>query len=225
MDKLTIYHGSKDIVERPIFGFGNPNDDYGLGFYCTESLDMAKEWAVTEGKDGFANKYSLEMEGMKVLNLSSPSYNIIHWLTLLLANRKPILNSPIAEAGREYLLDNFLIPIDGFDVIIGYRADDSYFSFARAFLNNTISLKQLSYAMRLGKLGEQIVLKSEQAFSSLLFLGYERVQSDIYFPLRRSRDLEARESYRKECQKGDLDGIFLRDIIREEIKESDERLF
>lgn len=60
-------------------------------------------------------------------------------------------------------------PYENYDVIIGYRADDSYFSFASAFLNNTISLAQLERAMFLGKLGEQVVLKSERAFSQLHF--------------------------------------------------------
>lgn len=40
----TIYHGSNKIIEKPLFGFGKTYNDYGLGFYCTEVLDMAKEW-------------------------------------------------------------------------------------------------------------------------------------------------------------------------------------
>ena len=56
------------------------------------------------------------------------------------------------------------------DFIKGYRADDSYFSFAAAFLNNTISLSQLEKAMVLGKLGEQIVAKSEKAFDRLAYI-------------------------------------------------------
>ena len=42
----TLYHGSKDIIEHPRYGAGKPYNDYGRGFYCTESLDLAKEWAV-----------------------------------------------------------------------------------------------------------------------------------------------------------------------------------
>ncbi len=43
-----IYHGSKDIIEKPVFGYGKTYNDYGLGFYCTDSLDMAKEWGSTQ---------------------------------------------------------------------------------------------------------------------------------------------------------------------------------
>ncbi|MBQ6625824.1 MAG: DUF3990 domain-containing protein [Ruminococcus sp.] len=64
MNKLTIYHGSSKIIERPLFGAGNPNNDYGLGFYCTETLDLAKEWACSAETDGYANKYSLNTDGL-----------------------------------------------------------------------------------------------------------------------------------------------------------------
>ena len=63
MDKLiTIYHGSKQIVEVPTFGLGRKNNDFGLGFYCTESNDLAKEWAVSSLSDGFSNRYTLDTE-------------------------------------------------------------------------------------------------------------------------------------------------------------------
>ena len=44
---ITIYHGSEQIVEVPTFGEGKKNNDFGLGFYCTESDYLAKEWAVS----------------------------------------------------------------------------------------------------------------------------------------------------------------------------------
>lgn len=43
-----IYHGSNKIIQKPVFGFGKSANDYGLGFYCTEQLDMAKEWGVSK---------------------------------------------------------------------------------------------------------------------------------------------------------------------------------
>ena len=66
-------------------------------------------------------------------------------------------------------------------MIIGYRADDSYFDYAEAFLNNSISVSQLANAMRLGKLGEQIVIKSEHAFKCLEYVGYEIALKDVYY--------------------------------------------
>ena len=107
---------------------------------------------------------------------------------------------------------------------IGYRADDSYFSFARAFIGNEISLNQLSYAMRLGKLGEQIVLKSPAAFDAIQFLSYVGVDNTEYYARRKARDDEARAAYRAGLEKDDLNGLYMRDILREELTPDDPRL-
>lgn len=63
------------------------------------------------------------------------------------------------------IFPNLGVNVNAFDLITGYRADDSYFDYAESFLNNGISVEQLARAMRQGKLGEQIVLKSQFAFS------------------------------------------------------------
>lgn len=102
--------------------------------------------------------------------------------------------------------------------------DDSYFSFIRAFLNNEISLEQLSYAMKLGKPGEQIVLKSAKAFEKIKYISYEKVDSSIYYVKRKTRDDEARRVYLEELDKKDLNGIYMRDIIIEEVQPHDPRL-
>lgn len=54
---------------------------------------------------------------------------------------------PIKNDGysNKYRLD-----LEGLNVMIGYRTNDSYFSFVENFVNNTISLKDLNNAMRLG---------------------------------------------------------------------------
>jgi len=126
--------------------------------------------------------------------------------------------------GKEYLIQNFLPKYEDYDAIIGYRADDSYFSFARSFVGNGISLKQLGYAMRLGKLGEQFVLKSQKAFDTIQFLGYTKSDNKIYYTKRKARNEEARNAFQRELDKEDMNGIFMRDIIREKMKSDDERL-
>ena len=224
MSKLILYHGSPEIIEKPVFGKGKINNDYGRGFYCTEHIDLAKEWACAEGKNGYANKYEIDTAGLSVLNLSSEDYTILNWLAILMYNRKGRLQTPIAKTGRNYLIENFLPDYKGYDMIVGYRADDSYFSFARSFVMNTISLKQLGNAMRLGKLGEQYVLKSKKAFEAIRFVNYTIADNSIYYAKKKARDDEARAAYYKELENDDLNGLFMRDIIREEIKPDDPRL-
>ena len=73
----TLYHGSDKIVEKPIFGAGKEYNDYGRGFYCTDTLDMAKEWGVGRDRNGYANHYELECDGLTILDLNSDGYCIL----------------------------------------------------------------------------------------------------------------------------------------------------
>ena len=224
---LTLYHGSDTTVDSPSLKGGKPNNDYGRGFYCTTHYDLACEWASKiKGRVGFVNHYKLQTEGLNILNLSQKEFTILHWITLLLKNRTFISSSPISIQAREYLQANFSVDTTEYDMIIGYRADDSYFSFAEDFLNNTISVQHLAKAMQLGKLGLQHVLISEKAFAQLTFLESEPVNTAKYNILYAKRDLSAREAYKK--SKTNLavnpNELYVLDIMRGEIKNGDPRL-
>ncbi len=222
---MIIYHGSEKIIEKPVFGKGNLRNDYGKGFYCTESEELAKEWACSNNKNGFANKYELSLEGLNILYLNSDKYNVLHWLAILTKNRTYWENSTISETAKKYLAQNFMIDTSEYDVIIGYRADDSYFSFARDFVSGTISYRQLSEAMRLGKLGEQVVLISKKAFENISYLSNSPADSEVYYSRKKERDRKARQEYRRTKQAEDLENeLFIIDIIREEMKQNDLRL-
>ncbi len=225
MNRVILYHGSSYIIEKPEFGKGNYKNDYGLGFYTTEDVELAKEWAVTETNDGYVNKYEIDLNGLKILNLSDSKYYILNWIAILLENRTFALKNDIAKIGKKYLIENFLVEYEDYDVIIGYRADDSYFSFAEAFLNNSISSQRLGKAMKLGNLGEQVVIKSEKAFNRLNFIGYEKVDSSKYYPLRKERNDKAREAFLSD-KEGifNKDALYLNEIIRGGIKDNDPRL-
>lgn len=225
MAEITLFHGSSGIIRKPEFSKGKPNNDYGLGFYCTQNIALAKEWSVQDSsRDGFANEYSLKMDGLAVLNLNGQEYTILNWLSVLAKYRDFRVSTPIAKQGKKYLIKNFYVPVEDYDIIVGYRADDSYFSFAHSFINNELSLRQLSYAMRLGKLGEQHVLKSEKSFSQIKFIATHKALSNEYFARRSKRNESANAAFRNELENSDIDGIFMRDIIRENIKNDDPRL-
>ena len=216
---IDIYHGSVNIVDRPVFGEGKPYNDYGRGFYCTEHAELAKEWACSSGSDGYANHYLLDRTGLSVLNLNDSKYNILNWLTILLENRKFNVADGMPQRAKTYLLENFKVDYKGYDIIVGYRADDSYFSYAGDFVNGTLSLSDLSEAMRLGKLGEQVVLKSKKAFEALTFIESIKAPCEEYFAKYKQRDSEARDKYRQIASQPMAENdIYVIDIIRNNLK-------
>lgn len=166
-DEKRLYHGSQFIIQKPEYGKGARHNDYGKGFYCTEQIELAKEWACAKQGDGYANIYDLDFNGLNVLNLNDGHYNILNWLALLADNRTYWQNGSIAEEAKSYIKENFLPDISSYDVIIGYRADDSYFAFAQDFVAGVISMQKLAHAMKFGQLGEQIVLKSKKLLNRL----------------------------------------------------------
>lgn len=224
MDKrITLYHGSEQIVEVPTFGLGKKNNDFGLGFYCTENDDLAKEWAVSSLRNGFSNRYTLNTEHLNILNLNSSDYTILNWIAVLVEHRLFSIKTPVAHRAKRYLIENFGVNVNAFDLITGYRADDSYFDYAESFLNNGISVEQLARAMRLGKLGEQIVIKSRFAFSRLQYEGFDIAEKERYYISRKARNDEANRLY-WEMLKEEDDGLYIQDIMRGGVKNDDPRI-
>ena len=221
--KITLFHGSEKVIEHPVFGEGKKHNDFGLGFYCTESEALAKEWAVSSLRDGFANRYTLDTEYLRVLHLNSPDYTILNWIAVLVEHRLFSIKTPVARRAKQYLIDNFGVNVNAYDLITGYRADDSYFDYAESFLNNGISVEQLARAMQLGKLGEQIVLKSKFAFSRIQFDGFDVAEKEEFYILRKARDDEANGLY-LEMLEEESDGLYIQDIIRGGITNDDSRI-
>ena len=220
---MLIYHGSDHIIEHPSYHGGKRHNDYGFGFYCTEIPDMAREWASASDRNGYMNAYEIDDSELTILDLND--YPILVWLAVLLENREFIPSSPLAREAKEYLIRTFSINYEEYDLIRGYRADDSYFSFAQDFINGTISVEQLSNAMRLGSLGNQLVLKSERSYRSIEYTGAEEVDSTIWFPKRSARDDKARSDYHSIDKAGYIRGaVYITKILDEEMKPDDPRL-
>lgn len=191
MNEIMLYHGSKYEVVNPEFGKGNPENDYGLGFYCTRELNLAKEWSVTANQSGIVNKYSIDISGLKILNLQD--LGVIDWLVILMNHRVVNFYNIVSETRRKRFLDKYKekYNLEEYDIIVGYRADDSYFSFVRDFIDERIYVEDLKELLLAGNLGLQYVLKSKKAFERLKFIESETVDKE-YFKYRKNRDTNAR---------------------------------
>ncbi len=226
MSTIKLLHGTDHIIEIPDINIGNEHNDYGRGFYCTKIDEMACEWACKKNTDGFVNVYDFDDEGLKVLNLLDGQHTVLNWIALLLKYRTFKLDTELSVDARDYIIAHYSVDLSGVDVVIGYRADDSYFQYAESFVSNGLPLRSLNKALRLGKLGEQTVIVSQKGFDRLKFVDAHPVDKSIYYPKFLDRDTKARDAYRKEIKKSKSyrDDIFVLDILREEMSNDDPRI-
>ena len=213
---MIFYHGSDKIIKKPIYAYGKDTNDYGKGFYMTKDLELAKEWAARESVDkAYVNMYEMDLSKFSLLDLDKVDNKVLRWIALLVKYRAINLKNPIGIKGRDLLVKKYLIDVDAYDLIRGYRADDCYFMFARSFLNNEISVEQLGRALVLGKLGDQYVLKSKKAFNSIKFVKYFEIDSKLYYEKRLLRNKTAADEYDIVINSVKKDEHYLSDILKD----------
>lgn len=198
MEKLILYHGTSDEIVVPTFGCGDEKHDYGKGFYLTESIDLAREWAVCKPNEanGWVHKYELDMSGLKVLDLQE--HGVLAWLAELMKHRDAADSRRYRMLAQKFI-EKYGIDTTGCDVITGWRANASYFYVAKEFVRDNIDMSILEELLLLGGLGIQYCLKSEQAYAhlhevadSLLSVDYAEFNAKY-----NQRDITARKMMRE----------------------------
>lgn len=216
-----IYHGGERIVRNPAFGAGRPYNDFGLGFYCTEYSQYAAEWAASSGRNGFVTSYSIDSDGLRIINLCSSQYTPLHWLGLLFSYREFDLSSDTAYRAKDYIIKYYSVDHQACDCIIGFRADNRCFMFAQDFLDAKLSYMSFRSALISDDSNRQFVLKSNRAFDRITFTGYEPVPGEDVFPVRRSREIRAIKKIKPSAGSSDF---FITHLIEEDVRPYDTRL-
>jgi hypothetical protein len=209
----TIFHGSDKIIRNPEFGRGNPNNDYGLGFYATKNKGLAGEWAVlyTE-KDGYINQYTFDTAGLNILYLNQEP--VEKWVALLAAYRQ-FREKEVVMHRVQRFIDLFRTDISEYDVIEGWRADDAFFSYITDFFTVGLSIEKLKEAMKFGDLGNQVCLKSEAAFGRIKFVEPAHTAAvERFYKSAVNRDEKAKQDYWNMPDK--THGTLILDIIGRE---------
>lgn len=212
---ITLFHGSNQIVENPRFGYGRQDCDYGSGFYMSDDKQMAAMWASQYPDGGYINTYSLDPNGLRVLYLNhATKEDVLAWVATLCAHRIDEQTRASAAPVVEALVKRFAPPLEEYDMVIGYRADDSYYQYTAGFLNGSFPLELLLEAMKAGQLGLQYVLLSKKAFSATQFVSAEEVpNNESYERLTQS----ANKEYEKLRSRATLEMTYVRDLLRENI--------
>lgn len=166
MEKIILYHGSPNKVVVPQFGFGEGKHDYGKGFYLTENIELAKEWAVCrpDETNGWVHKYELETDDLRILDFQK--HNILSWLAELMKHRDASDSRRYKVLSKKFIAE-YGIDTSEYDVIKGWRANASYFYIAKEFVRDNIDIEILEELLSLGGLGIQYCIKSELAYSKL----------------------------------------------------------
>lgn len=166
MGKIILYHGSPNKVVVPQFGFGEGKHDYGKGFYLTENIELAKEWAVCrpDETNGWVHKYELDTTNLKVLDFQE--HDILSWLAELMKHRDASDSRRYKVLSKKFIAE-YGIDTSEYDVIKGWRANASYFYIAKEFVRDNIDIEILEELLSLGGLGIQYCIKSELAYSKL----------------------------------------------------------
>lgn len=195
-NELLLYHGSDNQFMKPKFGFGSPVQDYGLGLYTTQDIELAKEWAVGYREcEGWVHSFRVDTTGLNIFNFKDSKVSVFSWLAELTYNRA-------AYDSRKYLQNcrrlqaMYKLDLADYDIIIGWRADASYFDVAKAFLLGDLDYHLFERALRAGNLGIQICIKSERAFKRLTRVDDPlSVDKAVYTNAYYERDSNARQLF------------------------------
>ncbi len=198
LENKVLYHGTYTKSFTPQYGLGEERHDYGKGFYLTEDIELAKEWAVCrpDMSNGWVHKYELDIEGLKILDFQN--MNVLSWLAELMKHRD-------ADDSKRYhilatkFIEKYGVDTDGYDVIKGWRADASYFYIAKEFVRDNIDVDILEDLLSLGGLGIQICIKSEKAYAHLKEIndGLQDVDYAVFNEKYNIRDVDARKKMRE----------------------------
>ena len=223
---ITLFHGSPNIVGRPTVASGSRDRDFGPGFYCTRYQEVAEEWATPSGAPGYVNRYTLDTHGLRTLDLRRTATPTMDWLTVMAFNRTFRAETEFGARAQSYLASECPFDLRSYDIIIGPRGDDSYFSFATDFINNTVPFRRLSSVMDVGKEGMQTVLVSGKAISRLRYEGSDPVDPEESFRRRCERDLRVRTRYLDREGRGGIDeyDIMMDDLMMGRVGRDDPRL-
>lgn len=167
MGKIILYHGTPDKIVAPKYGGGDDKHDYGRGFYLTENVELAKEWAVCRPNEenGWVHEYELECDDLKILDFQEK--NVLAWLAELMKHRDAADSKRYRMLSAKFIR-KYGIDTSQYDVIKGWRANASYFYIAKEFVRDNIDIDILEDLLSLGGLGIQYCIKSEKAYSKLL---------------------------------------------------------
>ena len=197
MEKVILFHGTPAETVVPTYGLGDEKHDYGKGFYLTEDIELAKEWAVCrpDKQNGWVHKFALELDGLRILDFQK--LDVLAWIAELMRHRHASDSKRYRVLSAKFI-DRYGVDTEGYDVIKGWRANASYFYIAKEFVRDNVDVDILEDLLSLGGLGIQYCLKTPKAYENLEedYDGIIKVDYDEFNVKYNQRDAVARDKMR-----------------------------
>ena len=153
MGKMTVYHGSYTIVEKPRIIKGRNTKDFGPGFYCTIIREQAERWAKRYDTP-IVNTYTVRLNsGLKVLEFKEMTEE---WLDFITACRH----------GEPH----------DYDIVIGAMANDQIYNYIADYIDGVITREQFWVLARFKYPTHQINFCSDSALNCLEFVSGREVK-------------------------------------------------
>ena len=158
--KLVLYHGSKKGIDGDIAPISRGECDFGKGFYMGTTTLQPLTLVCNEDKPKF---YAVELDttDLKVLTVDIG----MDWAMLIAYYRKEM-----ESAKGTPVYEKYAHMADGYDLIIGYIANDRLYTELSRFFNRTLTDVALINCLSALDLGKQYVAVSEKACKQIKVL-------------------------------------------------------
>ena len=181
-NKLILYHGSKQGITGDVAPISREECDFGRGFYMGTSTLQPLTLICNEDKPKF---YAVELDltGLKILTVDIS----MDWAMLIAYHRKEM-----ESANGTAVYKKYAHMADGYDVIIGYIANDRMYTELFRFFNKTLTDVALIHCLSALDLDKQYVAISEKACRQIKILKEETL-SPLELALLKDMSAERRK--------------------------------
>ena len=182
-DRIILYHGSKKGLHGDIAPVSREECDFGQGFYIGTTTLQPLTLVCAEAKPKF---YTVEIDltGLKILRVGID----MDWAMLIAYFRKEM-----EGAKGTAIYEKYAHFTDGYDIIVGYIANDRMYTELSRFFNRTLTDVALINCLSALDLGMQYVAVTEKACKQIKIIKEEQLH-----PLELSALIDLSVARRKE---------------------------
>ena len=166
-DKLIVYHGSKKGLQGKIEPISRESCDFGKGFYLGSNPAQPLTLICDEDKPVLYTM-KLNLTGLKVLKVEMN----LEWAMLIAYYR-----GYMDEVKGSKIYKKYEKMVDGYDVILGYIANDRMYRVMKSFFEKEITEVALIHSLSALDLGYQYVCKTQKACDQLEIIDKKELTS------------------------------------------------